>query len=88
MANEKNKGKKFETKGELIAVLNQLKSEAEGKDKAAYAQNLGQLIQDLNDNKRDVSEVSIKGRLTLKKFNGVRLPESVPVEIQEFITDV
>jgi len=84
----KDKGKQFQTKGELIAVLNQLKSEAEGRDRAEFAQGLGQLIQDLNDNKRDVSEVAIKGRIKIKKFNGPKLPDSVPVEVQEFITDV
>jgi hypothetical protein len=84
----KDKGKSFQTKGELISVLNQLKSESEGKGRAEFAQGIGQLIQDLNDGKRDHTEVSIKGRIRLKKYNGVRLPESVPVEVQEFITDV
>ncbi len=85
---KKDKGKTFESKGALISVLAQLKTESEGKGRAEFAQGLGKLIQDLNENKRDFTEVSIKGRITLKKFNGVRLPESVPVEIQEFITDV
>lgn len=88
MANEKNRGKKFETKGELISVLAQLKTESEGKGRASFAAGIQQLIQDLNDNKRDVTDVSIKGRITLKKFNGPRLPNSVPAEIQEFITDI
>lgn len=88
MANEKYKGKKFATKGELIAVLNQLKGEAEGKDRAEFAQGIGQLIQDLNDGKRDHTEVSVKGRITLRKFNGNKNPGDTPVEVQEFITDI
>jgi hypothetical protein len=79
--------KKFD-KTELLAVLNQLKDESTGKGHTKKATNLGQLISDLNAGKRDASEVSIKGRVKLAKFNGPRLPESVPVEIQEFITDV
>lgn len=84
----KDKGKVFQTKGELISVLQQLQSQEAGKGRAEFAQGIGQLIQDLNDNKRDVSEVAIKGRVTLKKFNGQKLPDSVPVEVQEFITDL
>lgn len=85
---KKDKGKVFQTKGELISVLQQLQSQEAGKGRAEFAQGIGQLIQDLNDNKRDVSEVAIKGRVTLKKFNGQKLPDSVPVEVQEFITDL
>ena len=84
----KDKGKKFETKGELLAVLNQLKSESEGKGRAEFAQGIGALIQDLNSGKRDHTEVAIKGRIKIKKFNGQKEDDSVPVEIQEFITDV
>jgi len=84
----KDKGKQFGTKGELLSVLAQLQSESEGKGRAEFAQGIAALIQDLNDGKRDHTEVSIKGRIRLKKFNGPRLPESVPVEVQEFITDV
>jgi hypothetical protein len=83
----KDKGKVFETKAELLQVLAQLQSEAQGKGRDEYAQGIASLIQDLNDNKRDVADVSIKGRITLKKFNGPKLPDSVPVEVQEFITD-
>lgn len=85
MANDK--GKVFETKGELVSILTQLQAQEAGKGRAEFAQGIGQLIQDLNNNKRDVSEVAIKGRVTLKKYNGPKLPESVPVEVQEFITD-
>ena len=87
----KDKGKVFNTKSELLAVLQELKTESEGKGRDEYAQGIGQLIQDLNNNKRDVSEVAVKGRVKIRKFNGDKDPQddvAVPVEVQDFITDL
>lgn len=75
-------------KTELISLLNQLKDEHTGKGRNNKATNIGKLISDLVSGKRDASEVNIKGRVKIAKFDGVRLPDSVPVEVQEFITDV
>jgi hypothetical protein len=79
--------KKFD-KPELMAILQQLKDEHTGKGRSEMAQGIGQLISDLVSGKRDAAEVSIKGRIKLQKFAGVKNPGDIPVEVQEFITDI
>lgn len=79
--------KKFE-KAELVTILTQLQSEHSGAGRSEAAQGIGILIQELNSGKRDATEVSVKGRIKIAKFAGVRGPNDLPVEEQEFITDV
>jgi hypothetical protein len=74
-------------KAELIALLETLATEHEGHGRGQIGQDIRTLVQELNTGKRDAAEVRIKGRILIGKFAGTRLPEDLPVETQEFITE-
>ncbi len=75
-------------KAELIALLQTLATEHDGHGRSETARGLRALIADVNSGKRDAAEVRIKGRLKVAKFTGKRKDGDVPVETQEFITEV
>jgi hypothetical protein len=79
---------KVHPKAELIALLTTLAAEHEGHGRSETAKGIRDLIADVNSGKRDSAEVRIKGRLKVAKFNGKRKANDVPVETQEFITEV
>lgn len=75
-------------KEELKQVLEVLAMESEKKNNKETAQGLKDLIAELDDGKRDATEVSVKGRVMIKKFQGQKKEDSSPVEVQEFITNI
>ena len=81
-----DKGKTY-NKESLLVILNNLKTNKNTKGDITSANNIQQLIDEINSGKRDAAEVKLKSRIKIKKFNGQKTAGKLPVEEQEFITE-
>lgn len=78
---------KTHPRAELLALLDQIATDAEGKGNSGRGSAIRELVKDLNSGKRDAAQVKLKGRVRVQKFAGVKNEGDTPVEIQELLTE-